>query len=399
LKKIDFITVKKYVENLGYELVSKEYINNSTNLILKDVSGYYYVISYNSLKSGSIPLFVHKSNPYTIQNIKLWCKLYNKPYKLLSNTYENAHKYLKWKCLKEECNEEFEMNWNNIYSDKGCSYCSGHQVGLSNCLATLNPKLASEWHPTKNGNLTPYNVTCGSHKHIWWQCIKNPKHEWYVKISDRDRGRNCPYCSGRYVTEENNLLVNNPILCEEWNYEKNEKRPEEYTPFNGERVWWKCKECEHEWQTAIINRNRGWKTGCPECNKSKGEKRCKEVFISKNFTEILQEEYNKLFKSDDNTYFIPQKTFEGLIGLGGGLLSYDFYIPKYNILIEYQGEFHDGTANQQSEEEFEYQKEHDRRKKEYALENKYNFLEIWYKDFDNIEAILTKELNILTKLS
>jgi len=102
-----------------------------------------------------------------------------------------------------------------------------------------------------------------------------------------------------------------------------------------------------------------------------------------------------LLIKDNHKYFIPQKTFPNLLGLGGGLLSYDFYLPKYNLLIEYQGNYHDGTANNQTEEEFIIQKEHDRRKKEYAEQNEYNFLEIWYKDFDNIETILNEYLNNL----
>lgn len=38
-----------------------------------------------------------------------------------------------------------------------CPYCSGHKVLKGyNDLATINPKLAGEWHPSKNGELTPY---------------------------------------------------------------------------------------------------------------------------------------------------------------------------------------------------------------------------------------------------
>ena len=74
-------------------------------------------------------------------------------------------------------------------------------------------------------------------------------------------------------------------------------------------------------------------------------------------------------------------------------MSYDFYIPKYNILLEYQGEYHDNTARNQTKQQFKIQQEHDRRKKEYAIKHNINLLEIWYYDFDKIEEILTKELN------
>tara|TARA_B110000285_G_scaffold180449_1_gene203483 strand:+ start:85 stop:225 length:141 start_codon:yes stop_codon:yes gene_type:complete len=36
-------------------------------------------------------------------------------------------------------------------------------------LAEVNPELAEEWHPTKNGELTPFDVTKGSNKKVWWK--------------------------------------------------------------------------------------------------------------------------------------------------------------------------------------------------------------------------------------
>jgi hypothetical protein len=93
-----------------------------------------------------------------------------------------------------------------------------------------------------------------------------------------------------------------------------------------------------------------------------------------------------------NIKFISQKEFNKLTGLKNGNLSYDFYLPSHNILIEYQGEFHDGTAYQQSKEDYEIQREHDRRKREYAKLNNINLLEIWYWDFDNVEKILNETL-------
>ena len=462
--------VREMVESKGFILVSKEYVNAKTKLIFYDSDGYYY----NQVLSNNDPIRYAKSNPYTIQNIKLWCKLNNKPFELISEKYEGNTKHLKWKCFRDWCNEVFEASWSNISNhthNKGCPYCAGVKVGQSNCLATKNPELAKEWHPTKNGNLTPYDVTCGSGKDVWWQCNKNPKHEWQAIINsrndekgcpycshkiisednnfkvtnpilalewnytrndkspeeyapnsgdfvwwqckdnskhewqdtiahrnDKKENRNCPYCSGHRPSEDYNLLIDNPKLCEEWDYSKNIKNPEELTPNSGKYAWWICKDCKHEWYATIDSRNKnnGTSNGCPECNKSKGEKKCKEVFLCKMFFEITQVKYDNLSDTDknNNTYFISQKTFNGLVGLGNGSLSYDFYLPKYNCLIEYQGQYHDGTVSNQTEEQFKYQQEHDRRKKEYAQNNNINLLEIWYWDFDNIEEILSKYLKI-----
>lgn len=74
-------------------------------------------------------------------------------------------------------------------------------------------------------------------------------------------------------------------------------------------------------------------------------------------------------------------------------LSYDFYIPTSNVLIEYQGEQHEKPFNYfGSEKKLTIQKEHDKRKKIYAESNGIYLLEIWYWDFNNIEKILTDKL-------
>ena len=88
-----------------------------------------------------------------------------------------------------------------------------------------------------------------------------------------------------------------------------------------------------------------------------------------------------------------QHKYDNLRGVNNGLLSYDFYLEQYNLLIEYQGQYHDGTARNQTKEQFEIQQEHDRRKKEYTKSHNIELLEIWYWDFDNIETILNNKLN------
>lgn len=114
---------------------------------------------------------------------------------------------------------------------------------------------------------------------------------------------------------------------------------------------------------------------CPACHESKGEKKI------------------RLWLEKQNIKYEPQKRFDNLYRFDKAhKLSYDFYLPFYNLLIEYQGEFHDGTAWQQSKEQYNQQIEKDRMKKEYALNNQYNFLEIWYWDYKNIETILEREL-------
>lgn len=132
-------------------------------------------------------------------------------------------------------------------------------------LASSNPDLAKEWHPTKNSSLTPNDVTFGSGKKVWWQCSR--RHEWQAVISSRNQGMGCPYCSGQRPTAERNFAAVFPELLREWNWERNaNKGPECYTPRAGSKVWWKCEK-GHEWQATISNRTRGFKnTACPFCS-------------------------------------------------------------------------------------------------------------------------------------
>ena len=177
-------------------LITNCYSKNTQKLTLIDKEGFLYLTTIKNLKNGYTPYIVHKLNPYSIQNIKLWLILNNKPFELLSDTYEGNNKdFLKWKCLKDGCNETFEAVWNSIINDRGCPFCKGMQVGLSNCLATKRPDLIKEWHSTKNGDFTPYDVTYASGKYAWWKCIKCG-HEWEAKILNRyAQNSGCPKCN------------------------------------------------------------------------------------------------------------------------------------------------------------------------------------------------------------
>jgi len=364
------------------KLIDNYYVNSKTNFTLQSKEGFLYLSSIDKLRY-TYPRMVDSRNPFTIQNIKLWCKLNNKPFELLSDDYELDCKKLKWKCLNENCGEEFEAHWNAISQNTGCGYCDGKKVGLSNCLATKNPKIVSEWHPTLNGDLTPYDVTVNSGKYVWWQCLNNPKHIWNVTIDCRSNGNNCPYCNDVLPSEEYNLFIHNPKLCEEWDYTKNKKQPNEYLPNSNEKVWWICKECGYEW-VAIINSRNGRRTGCPKCAESKGEKQLDLIFTKYNI-------------SHDSQYI-----FDDLRGVNNGLLRFDVPVfwdkeqTRLRMLVEYDGKQHyEWIKGMMTKKEFETLQIHDERKNQYCKNNNIKLLRIPYWDFNNIEEILKKELNLV----
>lgn len=93
-----------------------------------------------------------------------------------------------------------------------------------------------------------------------------------------------------------------------------------------------------------------------------------------------------------------QKKFDDLLGINGGKLSYDFYIPSLNVAIEGNGSQHYKPSETfGGEKQFEKQLEHDKRKREYALLHGFKLIEIPYYEFRFIEDILAKELNLEVK--
>lgn len=124
--------------------------------------------------------------------------------------------------------------------------------------------------------------------------------------------------------------------------------------------------------------SNAYKQHCPHCNTIKGEDKIARYLLN------------------NNILFIPQKTYNDLRGVGGGKLSYDFYLPNFNLLIEYQGEQHKHPVSAfGGEEQFKIQQEHDLRKREYAKLHNIELFEIWYDDFKNVEKILDDKLLLI----
>ena len=171
-----------------------------------------------------------------------------------------------WWVCKTDKNHEWQATIGNRSSqNQGCPLCKNKQVSATNNLAFKNPEIAKQWHPTRNGTLTPYDVVEGSNKKVWWKCPIGEDHEWKTAISHRINGRNCPICSGRKVVLSNSLSILNPELAKEWHTIKNKDLKIEKTALNShKKVWWKCtKKPDHIWKASVASRAFG--RGCPFC--------------------------------------------------------------------------------------------------------------------------------------
>lgn len=143
-----------------------------------------------------------------------------------------------------------------------------------NSLEFCYPEIAKEWHPTKNGKLTPDKVNKASRFKVWW--LGKCGHEWDMRVNERTvefvrkngklkKQYGCPYCSGkRILIGFNDLKSQNPEVAKEWDYEKNgDITPESIMVNSNKMVWWRCSK-GHEWE-ATPNRRYNNSGKCPIC--------------------------------------------------------------------------------------------------------------------------------------
>ena len=273
------------------------------------------------------------------------------------------------RCLR--CGRVWNANPQHLLSGTDCRICA-----IKNRDAKYrgkNKRKTTEQFIEELSKVSPDVIVTGlyvsARKHIECLC-RVCSYRWNARPTNLLNGCGCPECGYRNTSKKQLLsfddvmdrvksALDNVIIIGDYKGEHTQIRC-------------RCTRCMHEWNALPSNLFRG--EGCPACRASRGE-RAIEAWLT-----------------EHGIPFIAQKTFSGLRGIGGGALSYDFYIPNRNCLIEYQGEFHDHTARIQTADDFRKQQAHDSMKRNYAESNNFNLVKIWY--YDNISERLTKVFNI-----
>ncbi|MGI5195651.1 zinc-ribbon domain-containing protein [Streptomyces sp. CA-288835] len=141
----------------------------------------------------------------------------------------------------------------------------------SKSLAAKYPKVAQEWHPALNGDLSPEQVTGVSGKQVWWLCSAG--HVWQARIDQRTaKGTGCGFCSGRYATEATSLATLRPDLAAQWHSTLNgDLTPDQVTPHTRRVVWWLCP-AGHAVEDAVANRAKGMVCQlCPNARRGRSD--------------------------------------------------------------------------------------------------------------------------------
>ena len=137
-------------------------------------------------------------------------------------------------------------------------------------LSETSPELLMYWHPTKNQDITPSDVTLKSFRKVWWKCPKGVDHEWQNCVRyvvDKDgKFLGCPFCKNKRVSITNSLSTKCPEIAAQWHPTKNGSLLPSSVPYTSSKsVWWQCdKNPSHVWRRPINQRvtpktaTQGW---------------------------------------------------------------------------------------------------------------------------------------------
>jgi hypothetical protein len=263
---------------------------------------------------------------------KEWHPTKNKPLKP-TDVHFGSKKRVWWKC---DVGEDHE--WGVSIGDRtryktGCPFCDGKRVSETNSLASLDPDIATQWHPTKNEPKKPTDIPSGSSRKVWWLCENG--HEWKAQIASRTgpQKRGCPDCHNvrkgalsraASVRKGGNIVTTHPEIARQWDDEKNAAlSPSDFPPGSNQKVWWKCDK-GHSWPAIIVDRT-GKGSGCPKCNP-------------------------KVSKIQIQIYCELKTIFSG-VTLAQKVASHecDILLAKHHIAVEYDGAwYHENRKHQDS---------------------------------------------------
>lgn len=235
--------------------------------------------------------------------------------------------------------------WSSFIKQRMCKYCCHKNLSKEDIFTMA-----------KNGS--PYIEILSDYSKIYdtVECVCT-KHNCFSTRTIREiiLGHSCYMCKIEKMSQAS-FASEEEIDKRIRELNPNAKRISKYNGIKNPMTY-KCMKCDHEWTGSIFVSSH-----CPNCEKqffSWGER-----YIS----EILEEQ---------NVEYEAQKKFEGCKNIR--FLPFDFYLPKYNICIEYQGMQHFKPCDYfGGEDSFISQQTNDNIKREFCKTNNIALIEIPY---------------------
>lgn len=346
-----------------YDIVGNEYtflepyVNNKTKIKVKhNKCGHVYEVRPASFLD-------HQTRcPYCSSSAKKTDKEFKQEvFNLVGNEYTFLDSYVntmtKLKVKHNKCGHVYEIRPVDFLRGVRCSYCFGtHKRTDTQFRQEVKNLVGDEYtfldhYVNATTKIRVKHNKCG--------------HIYGVTPGNFLKGSRCSYCFGNYKKTDDQFKKEVFDLIED-----------EYTFLDSyvntiTKLRVKHNQCGNTYKVKPNDFLQGCR--CPYCNSPKGET-------------II----NKILKSLKINYEY-QKTFDDL--KDNSLLSYDFYIPDQDILIEYQGIQHYQPIDYFGGDTiFKRQQRHDKMKAEYAKSHHYNLIDVPYTEdtFNKIEKYLVK---------
>ena len=249
---------------------------------------------------------------------------------------------------------DFEQRANNHLRGDACPKCKG---GVSQSFEEFVNK-AKEKHEGKYdysktvyiNNISKLIITCPEHG------------DFEQRAQNHLRGDACPKCSNNKVLSTEDIIERaTKTHGDKYDYSKVVAGKN-----NNAKITIICKK-HGDFKQAVFTHLAG--AGCRKCKESRGESKVR-VFLEQN-----------------NIEYSPQHKFNDCKDIRP--LPFDFYLPQYNLCVEYNGEQHYRPFNRfGGEKTFISQKKRDKIKKEYCEQKDIPLLII--KHNENVKKILNK---------
>ena len=114
------------------------------------------------------------------------------------------------------------------------------------------PQLVRQWNFKKNKGIDVNLTPASSREEVWWRC-KKCGYEWKSQIMTRKASKGlCPCCENRTIVAEGitDLFTMVPGLKVSYDFERNREIDiAGLSVTTRNKVWWKCPDCEHSWQS------------------------------------------------------------------------------------------------------------------------------------------------------
>lgn len=373
-KKLTINEIYNYCKENKYDLpvINQEYYSNRIPIRFICPKHGEYSQRWTSHKRGSTGCKICRYNKTSKSNRLSWdslikmCKDKGYDIPLNKNEYKNQNSLMTFKCDKH-----------SSYKQRLDSHMQG-KTGCKKCEFIKHQQARQEW------NMSKIKEYCISHK------LDIPQKNQKYKNEDTKYIFICPKYGeyeqswekhklgcGCYKCKLDKISKSKTKSCKQYYSECKDKGidlPIEYYISDPTPIKHKCLK-GHIYSQTPSNHLQG--QGCPICNESHGERFIRN-YLDKN-----------------NIKYIPQKKFKDL--KDKTYLSYDFYLPDYNMLIEYQGIQHYKSIsfNGKNKSDLEKQQYHDKLKRYYAKDNGYKLLELKY-TLDTQEKV-SNYLNIRIK--